>query len=134
MAKKRKAVVEYPPNENVVQEREQAKQRFIDYLKSTLIPDLIESGHTATAEDFRTCLDLIEDKCVDGFTVDVVQPKTVADVLYAGSVHSMLDTVVQKWGLTYTLAALGRLMCEAEGLGNGHYVGKILLELAKIEG
>jgi hypothetical protein len=32
------------------------KEEFINYLEDTLIPDLIESGHECTAEDFRACI------------------------------------------------------------------------------
>lgn len=32
------------------------RENFIDYLTATLIPDLRESGHEATADDFETCV------------------------------------------------------------------------------
>lgn len=32
---------------------------FLEYLKGTLIPDLVESGHLATAADFETCSEII---------------------------------------------------------------------------
>ena len=33
-----------------------SKERFIEYLEATLIPDFIESGFEATAEDFETAV------------------------------------------------------------------------------
>ena len=33
---------------------------FVDYLHDTLIPDLMESGHEATAEDFEESIKIIE--------------------------------------------------------------------------
>ena len=33
---------------------------FIEYLKKTLIPDLIDSGRSATAEDFETAVFFME--------------------------------------------------------------------------
>ena len=32
------------------------RERFLDYLQNTLIPDLRESGSDATADDFETCI------------------------------------------------------------------------------
>ena len=33
-----------------------SKERFIEYLEDTLIPDFIESGMEYTAEDFKTAV------------------------------------------------------------------------------
>jgi arsenate reductase-like glutaredoxin family protein len=33
---------------------------FIDYLKNTLVPDLIENGMTETAKDFETMIRMAE--------------------------------------------------------------------------
>ena len=38
------------------QERINCKDSFVEYLTGTLIPDLEESGMEATAEDFKTCI------------------------------------------------------------------------------
>ena len=35
-------------------------REFIEFLKTTLIPDLIRSGTTETAEDFKHCIRIIE--------------------------------------------------------------------------
>lgn len=35
---------------------EQTKAEFIAYLQETLIPDLKDSGHFATAADFEACI------------------------------------------------------------------------------
>ena len=38
---------------------EAKKENFVDYLRTTLIPDLLESGRECTARDFETCCRLI---------------------------------------------------------------------------
>jgi len=39
----------------------ESKEEFIDYLENTLIPDLKESDHVATAEDFETAVGFMRD-------------------------------------------------------------------------
>lgn len=35
---------------------------FLLYLEETLIPDLRESGHDATADDFERCVEMIRER------------------------------------------------------------------------
>jgi hypothetical protein len=35
------------------------REEFVNYLETTLIPDLKESGHVNTAEDFETAVEFI---------------------------------------------------------------------------
>jgi hypothetical protein len=37
-----------------------SKEEHIHYLRMQLIPDLLESGHTGTAEDFELCCRFME--------------------------------------------------------------------------
>lgn len=39
----------------------QTVESFVEYLQTTLIPDLRESGRDATADDFDDCIQIIED-------------------------------------------------------------------------
>lgn len=48
--------------DHVTVKGKKAKENFVDYLEGTLIPDLKESGRTATAEDFETAVRYIKEK------------------------------------------------------------------------
>jgi hypothetical protein len=41
------------------------RKEFVQYLETTLIPDLIDSGRDATASDFAVAIRFIEDPGVD---------------------------------------------------------------------
>jgi hypothetical protein len=41
------------------------RKEFVQYLETTLIPDLIDSGREATASDFAVAIRFIEDPGVD---------------------------------------------------------------------
>ena len=47
------------PQKSSVQ-KEEAEKTFVEYLRQTLIPDLLESGRTATATDFETACRFIK--------------------------------------------------------------------------
>lgn len=47
-------------NERKGRTMEQTDLEFVAYLEETLIPDLKESGHDCTAEDFERCVDIIK--------------------------------------------------------------------------
>jgi hypothetical protein len=51
---------DFPPPASAPEVNGWTKERFTEYLRETLIPDLEESGSEATAEDFRTALGFLE--------------------------------------------------------------------------
>ena len=50
------------PIGDIAMTKKMSTEDFLSFLQDTLIPDLKESGHDCTAEDFETCVSIIRAK------------------------------------------------------------------------
>ncbi len=57
------------------------RKEFVNYLETTLIPDLIDSGRDATASDFAVAIRFIEDPGLDEVDQEEVDDE-IANLAY----------------------------------------------------
>lgn len=93
-------------------------EEFIEYLETTLIPDLKESGRDATAEDFEKCVEYMQSRTViqdanDHFQVSTesIRFEELAKLTAALRVQLLVDFKISLHPIAETnyLAALGFL-------------------------
>lgn len=58
------------------------KENFIKYLEAELIPDLVESGRTCTAQDFKACVALMRDARATGVVLEDESPSLEVSLVF----------------------------------------------------
>jgi len=69
----------------------QSAEDFVDYLKTTLIPDLKESGMVETANDFKKAIRLIESGRKDASFISFLKNRLIPDLKESGMEYTAED-------------------------------------------
>lgn len=105
----------------------QDKQAFIEFLESTLIPDLRRSGSDATADDFVTCIKFMKPR-IKELTQSDGEAMAAAEQCY-----EEVESLLEDWGGQLMLQCMGSILQKLEGAGNAAYVGKAIEALAEVD-
>jgi hypothetical protein len=99
------------------------KAQFIDYLRSTLIPDLEASGMEATAEDFKTCVRFMDSTTAPAKLPEITLPRPALESILrelecveeqADEINSALKALRESSSLVHS-RLLARLKSPAPG-------------------